>query len=331
MPQTKSTKMKIDAYCHVGLPRFGTAEDALFVQNQGQIDRTVLVLGPQVPDYATLFQAMERYGERVRGIGIPFGATTEQVRESIALQIRAGVLGLRIQEPELLTNPAMLAPLGENGRWIYAIAIVDRPEVIRALLTWLDRYPDARIGAPHFLRPADTSGAALSDGLQSLLQHPRFFPILSRQGGVGSRGPHPHPDLRPWVERVAELAGWERILWGSEYPVLYWRNETLAGAQRWLSDLLGADLEEPAQQAFLGDNAQRALFDHPPPLAQPVEIPAWVDAQFDRTRTVPLFPQTELELPMQAYATLHHRYVDALRSDPQLTFAQFVAQQLSSA
>lgn len=314
----------IDAYCHVGLPRFGTAEDAWTMLARAGVERAVFVLGPDVPDYDTLFRAMHNYGDRVRGIGIPFGATSAQVRESVNLQMRAGVLGLRLPPQALLAYPEIRSMLGDHGRWIYAIGALDSPQVIEALLGWLQRYPEARVAAPHFLAPRPLLAGGDRDGLvRELVSHERFYPIFSRHGGMGSRQPYPHADLRDWVEQVIALAGWDHILWGSEYPVLYWRDEALPSCQAWLHELLG-ELDAGQCRSFLKDNAQRVLFSAPAPDGVPVALPDWIDAQFNRDRTVPLFPGG-LNVPMTLYQRLHHRYVETMRgdSDCDLSFGQF--------
>ena len=318
----------VDAYCHIGLPRFSAANDAWATLGLAGIDRAVFVLGPMVPDYAELFLALEQHGNRVRAVGIPFGRTHAQIVEVTELQLRGGVTGLRVQEPDLLTSEAFLRVIGARGRWLYAINVFRTPEVTRSLLDWLERYPDARIAAPHFLHAGALLRGDVGDSLRrNLVSHPHFHPIFSRQGGVGSQRPYPHEDLRPWVEQVIELAGWERILWGSEYPVLYWRNETLAGCRDWLP-ALGVGADEARLAGFLGGNAARALFADPPPAAEPVTFPAWVDAQFDRQRTVPLFQPAGLDVPMALYATLHHRFVAELQARPGLTFAAYCMEKL---
>jgi len=293
------------------------------------IERAVFVLGPGVPDYATLFRALRDYGQRVRGIGIPFGETFAQVRETVALQLRAGVLGLRVTPQALLTYPEIRSMLGARGGWMYAIGPVASPEVIEALLAWLQRYPECRVAAPHFLAPRSLLTGDGRDALTGeLVGHPRFYPIFSRHGGMGSQQPYPHADLRDWVEQVVYLAGWDHILWGSEYPVLYWRDESVASCQAWLSELLGGSAG-PYAVAFLGGNAERVLFGATAPDADPVTIPDWVDAQFDRDRTVPLFPGG-LNVPMSLYARLHHRYVEMVRLNPDsdLSYGQFAASLL---
>lgn len=324
------TNPMIDAYCHVGLPRFGTAEDALHILAQTKVQRAVFVLGPAVPDYAVLFAALHDYPTRVRGIGIPFGATLDQVMESVDLQLVAGTSGLRIQEPDLLTHAPLLDRLGSAGRWVYAVGIAANAAVLRTLVAWLDRYPEARVCAPHFLstRPLFPGGET-DDALRSLLEHPHFYPIFSRQGASGSTQTYPHADLRPWVEQVIEQVGWERILWGSEYPVIFWRDETPVGCRDWLAALL-PEMSDEQRAAYLGGNAARALFGTPPPSRTHVTIPDWVEAQFDRTRSVPLFPHG-LHLPMTIYNRTHRRFVQACMADPTLTFSRFIAAALDQA
>jgi hypothetical protein len=284
----------------------------------------VVVLGPQVPDYHALVEALALAPGRLRAIGIPFGQTESQARQAFELQVQAGVSGLRVQPEELQSAPWLLDALGERGLWLYMINWIDHPDLYPQLLSWLERYPAAHLGAPHFLQPHPLPPAA-----RDVLRHPRFMAIFSRHGGMGSRLPYPHADLLPWVEEVIALTGWERVLWGSEYPVFYWRGESLPACRDWLSSLL-PDLPAAFRSAYLGGNAARLFFNTPPPTSQPVTFPTWIERQFDRRRSVPLFQGAPLDLPMEAYARLHHRFVSAQQANPSLTFAEFVADLLSS-
>lgn len=317
-----------DAYCHVGVPRFGRAADAWQVLTQNQIQKAVLVLGPQVPHYTELFAAMATYGSDVRGVGIPFGETAAQMQEIADLQLQAGVLGLRLQPEEVLTVPRLLDQLGEAGRWAYAIGLPNRPSLARLYLNFLQKYPRAQVAAPHFLDPRCLDPKGDDGPIWELLAHPRFYPIFSRHGGVGSRRSYPHDDLRDWVMQVAERAGWERVLWGSEYPVFYWRDERMPDCRSWLASLLDS-VDETTLAAFLGGNTERVIFAAEPPPREAVTIPTWVETQFNRRRTVPLFEQNGLALPMSVYAELHQAYVQALQHDPDLGFAAFVIRRLS--
>ncbi len=62
-------------------------------------------------------------------------------------------------------------------------------------------------------------------------------------------------DLRPWVDHVIGCFGWDRVMWGSDWPVC-----TLAGTFRqWLEaaqSLLGRATDEQRDK-FFRSNAER--------------------------------------------------------------------------
>ena len=277
--------MIVDAYCHVGLPRFGSLEQMRAVAEVFAVERSVLVLGPMVPDYETLFRAIADYPDTLRGIGIPFGESEAQQMQIADVQLRAGVAGLRLSGAEMLSCPAVPELVGACGRWIYVVGIIDNPAAVEFLLNWLERYPACRVAAPHFLC---VSNGDISSPLAELIGHPRFYPIFSRHGGLGSQEPYPHTDLAPWVESVLALCGWQRALFGSEYPVIFWRDETYASCLNWVREIQ-PQASETELAGFLGETANRILFDETQPTREDVVVPPWVGEQFDHQRTVPLW------------------------------------------
>ena len=314
----------IDAYMHVGSPRFGTAEQALAACDTWGVHAAVLVLGPRVPDIAALHRALTMRPERIRTVGIPYGDTAEQRLACVDACLDAGAIGIRLQGDEPLANPRVMARLGAAGLWAYATDPLHSPRHTALLLEWLARYPEARIGAPHFVdldvRRLDTPLA------EELMRHPRFHAILSRQGQKGSREPYPFCDLRPWVDRVLAWCGPERTLWGSEYPVIYWRGEQIDQTRRWLLDLQ-VDLPEGAYAAITGGNAQRLFFDDPAPSATIRELPAWLQA-YPQPGPVPLAPTSPVDLPMDVYQPLFDDYAQRNTPEAPLTFADYCVQQL---
>jgi hypothetical protein len=307
-----------DAYCHVGPPRFGTLEQAIRMFDLSGIPRGVLVLGPGMPAYRTLFRAMAQYPDRLRGVGILCGATASRRKEIAEMQVRAGAIGLRMEPPEVEANPEVLDLLGAAGKWIFAVGAAQggHTGTVHALLGWLARYPRGRVAAPHFLAPTPFDPAT-DDGraLAELIGHPRFFAIFSRHGGVGSRMPYPHADLAPWVHQVIDIAGAERILWGSEFPVACWRNETLPECQGWLAEL-DPGLGESLLKGFHDDNARRLFFSGPVSELEEQVPPAWVEEEFDTRRKVPLLPHGTLHLSVSAYERLFDGFFATLGSSP---------------
>ncbi|MEZ4710270.1 MAG: amidohydrolase family protein [Caldilineaceae bacterium] len=165
-----------------------------------------------------------------------------------------------------------------------------------------------------------------------LLRHPRYHVIFSRQGGVGSQEGYPHADLRPWVEQIAEQTTWRRILWGSEFPIIYQRNEQPEEARDWLLKL-GVQISAQDAADFYANNARRLFFADPPPqpeiALQEIAMPDWVQSQIDQQATVYLFPNNQIFIPMQDHATLLTRYLELTQDEPALGYAEFIARELS--
>ncbi len=300
--------MCVDAYAHVGIPRFGSVGQLIGNMDRHGIRKSASVLGPLVPDLGALYESVSRYPDRLRGFGIVFGATAGQRAELACIQLEAGALGIRMGAGEAAGNPEILRAIGERGRWLYVFDPYSDERVAGLLLEWLERYPGARLAAPHFLK-AGFIADAIGGNRAELLRHPHFYAILSRHGEMESRKPYPHDDFRPWIEHLIDHMGWERIFWGSEYPVLYWRNETIASAISWIRALV-PEITDDQLQGFLGGNAQRVLFDTPPPPVQQVKTPEWVSAQFEFDREVPFFHPGGISVPSALYRRLFDRYME---------------------
>ncbi|MGI6368854.1 MAG: amidohydrolase family protein [Anaerolineae bacterium] len=314
----------VDAYMHVGAPRFGTAAQALAACDRWGTAAAVLVLGPRVPDIAALVEAQRTSPDRFRAVGIPFGDTADRRLACVEATLEAGAIGIRMQGDELLQNPVVLARLGESGRWIYATDPLASERHTATLLEWLARYPTARVGAPHCLRP---TLAPLDDPLaEELFRHPRFFAILSRQGQAGSSLAWPWEDLRPWVQRLLAWCGQARMLWGSEYPVIYWRGEQIDGTRRWLTDI-AAGLDAEALSAVLGGNARRLFFQQPAPPVHMPQLPLWL-ADYPPPGPVPLEPTRQFQLPIELYQPLYDQYAEQNCPEHPLSMAEFVLARL---
>lgn len=314
----------IDAYAHVGEPRFGSAAEAIGMLRHHGVEKMVLVLGPGIPDLYALAEARTIAGDAVRVMGIPFGETEQQRIELAEAQLAVGIAGMRLMPFEVLPNRTVLDMLGRQGLWLYAINPQEDAAVTARLLEWLDCWPDGRIAAPHFLRPGAIAASSADSALmEQLLAHPRFHVIFSRHGGVGSELPYPHADLRPWVEDCIAHVGWERIMWGSEFPVMYWRNEELDECMHWV-ERLGIGCTERQLGSYQGANAQRLLFASPSPPLREFSVPPWVEEQFSRTHTVPLFPPDARPVPMREYAPLLSGFIAARARGAGMRFREFV-------
>ena len=320
----------IDAYAHVGVPKYGTLQNVVIFFERLNIEQGNLVMGPGIPDLFSMMLARQRFGSHVRLMGIPFGDTEAQRCELGELQLRIGISGMRLMPDELLPNQTLIDQLGDRGLWLYAINPDQSADATRFLLDWLDRYPKGKVASPHFLRPQTIEQRVEDVALfQALMQHPSYHAIFSRHGGNGSVEAYPHFDLRPWVEEMAELVTWQRILWGSEFPIIYQRSEQPEDVRDWLLNL-GVSLGEDDAGDYYANNAQRLFFDEPKPAGEIVEVPAWVEEQIDQASTVYLFPHNRIFVPMHDHRTLLTEYLRVSQIDADLTYADFIADILST-
>ncbi|MEM7031358.1 MAG: amidohydrolase family protein [Chloroflexota bacterium] len=319
----------VDAYAHIGNPKYGTLADVDHFINRLSIQQAVLALGPGIPDLASLILARQRYGDRIRYMGIPFGETAAQRFELGLLQIKMGISGMRFMPNELAPNRGLIDKLGEAALCLYAINPLDSPNTMRFLIDWLEQFPKGNVASPHFIRPTTVEAQVTDIGLaKTLLQHPRYHAIFSRQGGTGTTEPYPHRDLLPWVEQMAALVTWKRILWGSEFPIIYQRNEQPEQVRDWLLDL-GVSFTTQDQFGFFANNTRQLFFANPPPVMEPITIPGWVQSQIDQTDTVYLFPANRVFIPMQTHRLLLSDYLERCQAIPDLRFADYIAQVLS--
>jgi predicted TIM-barrel fold metal-dependent hydrolase len=312
-----------DAYAHFGLPRFGSLEQLIRYMDIHDIRQAVAVLGPLVPDIASILRAGKEFPQRLRCVGIPFGQTPQERLEAVQLQLGAGAMGIRLDQREASNNPDVLNAIGETGRWAYGIDACRSQWLAELYLDWLDRYPQARLAAPHFMyADFDRSDPDRVGGsIERLMRHSRFFGILVRNLGMcGSV--YPHEPYKPWMDYAWEQCGPEHLMWGSEYPVLFWRNEKARAAADLFREFLGACSDEQFRR-IAGVNAQDLFFSGAAPEGSEIAVPEWIGQQFNRNRNVPFFPRG-LELPVDDYSRLLDSYINSPEFERGLSMADFI-------
>ncbi len=131
-----------------------------------------------------------------------------------------------------------------------------KPRHIAPMLTVLERHPDLACVIDHGAKPDLVTGdlAAWRDGMSALAAHPRLTCKLS--GLVTEAGPDwTLETLRPVVEHLLATFGPERLIFGSDWPVV-----TLhASYAQWIeaAEALLFDLPEAQRAAVFGGNAQK--------------------------------------------------------------------------
>ena len=263
----------VDAYSHVGLPRFQSICDYEKVMLSAGIDRAVLSAFGSSPDLGGLHRALLAKPDTYRLVGIPAGRGRVQVEAAVRAQFAAGFSALRLADDDVAESPWLFDVIGAHGTIAFVCGgVVSTEEGARILLQHLERHSDAVVVGGHFASPRDPS--VLDTGaVAELFRHPRFSVVFSRQGAFGSQL------VETWAAALVELVGWDRLMWGAESPILYWRDETMESAMAWIDRLSPTEAE---RAAFFGGNAERIFF------ADDV-VTAELDMPFDPWESAPEF------------------------------------------
>jgi L-fuconolactonase len=146
-----------------------------------------------------------------------------------------------------------LAALSQLGLRFDALV---KPCNLPALLRVLEHHAEVAVVVDHCAKPdiARKGWQPWADDLAAIARHTSAHCKLS--GVVTEAGAKWTVDaLRPYVDHVLACFGPQRVMWGSDWPVL-----TLAGSYATWSgatDALLADLSSAEQEAIRGGNAQR--------------------------------------------------------------------------
>ena len=160
-------------------------------------------------------------------------------------------------DDEWLLRPCLqpaIAAMVRHGLVFDALVL---PRHLPRLLVFLDRYPELRVVLDHGAKPeirearldpwrADVAAVAARPATWCKLSG-----LVTEAGAAWTLD-----DLRPSVAHLLAVFGPERLLWGSDWPVV----ERAGGYDAWRAATAGllASLPETERQAVLGGNAKRA-------------------------------------------------------------------------
>lgn len=201
----------------------------------------------------------------------PSAATVTTTLQGLS---RPGVLGVRLRGlgPPSIRRPAalpafpILRALAENGRvlWILMgadqhhllLRVLDELPTLAGVLNHMGAAPGAGGasfgGRPHLVRPTGERRGQLSE----LAAHPDVRVILSGQYAISDET-FPYADLRSHAEFLLDAFGVDRLLWGSDYPLLG-TAEAYGEHLGWVRRTL-PDLPEDNVAAIMGGNAWRLV------------------------------------------------------------------------
>jgi hypothetical protein len=283
----------IDGYQHLGLPRFQSTDDALAVMAANGIEKSIVCPFESCPDLEMVHKAFTDHPTVFRGAGLPLGSDQAEMTAGLVAQFESGFGGIRLSGGDVAERPWLLDTIGEHHGFALVCGSDGLASGAENLLRYLDSYDDALVVAGHFAGPTDVSIFETNPAVARLFAHEKFTVVMSRQGHF------PEPLISDWADALVERVGWTRLLWGSEAPVLYWRDDSVENALSWFDKF---HLDEATYSALMSDNADRLVFDRPVAEPSPLRLPfdPW---SFDLHNLVPTWPfglpmKTELVGPL---------------------------------
>lgn len=227
------------------------------------IGATVLVqAAPTVAETRYLLDVAQRSDGLVRGVvgwtDLAAVDAAETLRELAGNALLKSVRPMLqdLADPAWIARPEVqpaLSALSELGLRFDALV---KPRELKALRAMLERHPDLAVVVDHCAKPDIAGGAwqPWADDLAAIADHSSASCKLS--GLVTEAGAGWSVDtLRRYVEHVLVCFGSERVLWGSDWPVV-----TLAASYAdWLAatDALLGGLSPVERDAIRGGNARR--------------------------------------------------------------------------
>ena len=184
--------------------------------------------------------------------------------QAIHLMAVDGFRGMAIPAHRLLgrplNNPEMMKMyrLMEANHWLLSITLTDGDEQVGQLREVIETYPQLKIAIGHLgmANPPQTPCWENESWRRQILlaRHPN---VMIEAGGITwlyNSEFYPYPSAVRAVKEAAALVGWDKLMWGSDYP-----RTITAITYRMSYDFIekSTELTDDEKHLFLGKNARR--------------------------------------------------------------------------
>ena len=209
----------IDAYCHCGLRKYRPIEEVKRVMDQFDIARSVLVQHMGEYDNEYIAQIVATEPDRFAGVllvNVENPSVSDHLNHWAARNIFRGI---RLMGRTLETHPAIWEQAASLG---LSIVLYEEPSLspyVNGLAQFAEQHSETFLVVSH-LGMLDTREAPLFPShrrIVSLADQPN---VIVQVSGMHMFCDPPYRELLPLVEQLMDHFGAERLIYGSNYPVM---------------------------------------------------------------------------------------------------------------
>jgi L-fuconolactonase len=207
----------VDTHVHVGIGQYVLVEELLGQLDRYGVEKAVLVqyrrgLGPiGNTDNTYISECARKYPDRLAAVGI-VDLTKNDASQRLEYWVKTyGIQGLRIDGSALSPELDRYAIWREAAQLGAIVSVSGRLDNVSQIAK---QFTNLRIHIEHTGMP-NING----EYLLALAEYPNVFVKFTVLGLKRiSNETYPHKDAHPFFEKVYQLFGPKRIMWGSNYP-----------------------------------------------------------------------------------------------------------------
>ena len=241
---------------------FSLADMVPLAGSAGIMTSVLVQAAPTIAETRFLLDVARNSDGLVRGVvgwadlGAPDAAETLETLAGDPLLKSIRPMLQDLADPDWIARPEVQPALAALPRLGLRFDALVKPRELKPLLRTLERHPDLAVVIDHCAKPdiAGNGWQPWAEDLAALARHTRVHCKLS--GLVTEAGTHWSVEaLRRYADHVLQCFGPERLLWGSDWPVV-----TLAASYAaWVAatDALLAGVSRADKDRIFGGNARR--------------------------------------------------------------------------
>ena len=192
-----------------------------------------------------LAECRKKYPDRLRVCALYEEKELDDIDHFDGIKICAG----RLRDKNLLNHLHPFEIASKNGKFI-SIDLADGDEQTEMMQNIAEMFPDLKIAIGHF-------GMVTRDGWQKQIELAKNPNVFIESGGITwlfNDEFYPYPSAVDAINEAAAIAGYDKIMWGSDYP----RTMTAITYLMSLDFVIKSDkISEENKKLFLGENARK--------------------------------------------------------------------------